>query len=86
MDREDLQTSIEDGVLVLRGDKKQDTRSEENGCYRLERSYGSFTRTIPLPDGVDAGKVDAKFYKGVLTLCLPKTASARSAVRKIEIK
>ncbi|MFP3802689.1 Hsp20/alpha crystallin family protein, partial [Paraburkholderia sp. SIMBA_027] len=49
MDRENLQTSIEDGVLVLRGEKKQDTRSEENGCYRLERSYGAFTRMIPLP-------------------------------------
>jgi HSP20 family protein len=86
MDRENLQTSIEDGVLVLRGEKKQDTRSEENGCYRLERSYGSFTRTIPLPEGVDVDKVDAKFDKGVLTLRLPKTASAGSAVRKIEIK
>ncbi|MFM0011782.1 Hsp20/alpha crystallin family protein [Paraburkholderia sediminicola] len=86
MDREDLQTSIEEGVLVLRGEKKQDTRSEENGCYRLERSYGSFTRTIPLPDGVDVDKVDAKFDKGVLELRLPKSASARSAVRKIEIR
>ncbi|MFL9986095.1 Hsp20/alpha crystallin family protein [Paraburkholderia sediminicola] len=86
MDREDLQTSIEEGVLVLRGEKKQDTRSEENGCYRLERSYGSFTRTIPLPGGVDVDKVDAKFDKGVLELRLPKSASARSAVRKIEIR
>jgi HSP20 family protein len=86
MDRGDLQTSIEDGVLVLRGEKKQDTRSEENGCYRLERAYGAFTRTIPLPDGIDTDKVDAKFDNGVLTLRLPKPASARSAVKKIEIK
>ncbi|NPT39583.1 Hsp20/alpha crystallin family protein [Paraburkholderia xenovorans] len=86
MDRSDLQTSIEEGVLVLRGEKKQDTRSEENGCYRLERSYGAFTRTVPLPDGVDVDKVEAKFDKGVLTIRLPKTASARSPVRKVEIK
>ncbi len=86
MDRGDLQTSIEEGVLVLRGEKKQDTRSEENGCYRLERSYGAFTRTIPLPDGVDVDKVDAKFDKGVLTVRLPKTDSARPTIRKVEIK
>lgn len=86
MDREDLQTSIEGGALVLRGEKKQDIRSEENGCYRLERAYGTFMRTIPLPDDVDVDKVNAKFDKGVLTLSLPKTASSRSAIRKIEIK
>jgi len=86
MDREDLQTSIEDGVLVLRGEKKQDTRSVGKRLLPAERSYGSFTRTIPLPDGVDVDKVGAKFDKGVLKLRLPKTASAPSAVKKIGIR
>lgn len=86
MDRADLETTIEDGVLVLRGEKKQDIRSEESGCYRLERAYGAFMRTIPLPDGVDLDKVDATFDKGVLTLRLPKTTPVRSSARKIEIK
>ena len=86
MDREDLQTTIEDGALVLRGEKKQDIRSEENGCYRLERAYGAFMRSIPLPDGVDLDHVEANFDRGVLTLRLPKTGSSQSAVRKIEVK
>jgi len=86
MDREDLKTSIEGGSLVLRGEKKQDVNSEENGCYRLERSYGAFVRSIPLPDNVDVDKVGAKFDKGVLTLTLPKTAQSESRVRNIEIQ
>jgi HSP20 family protein len=86
VDREDLQTSIENRALVLRGEKKQDVRSEENGCYRLERAYGAFMRTIPLPEDVDVDRVDARFDKGVLTLRIPKTGASKSAVRKIEIK
>jgi HSP20 family protein len=86
MDREDVQTSIEDGALVLRGEKKQDTRSEENGCYRLERAYGAFMRSIPLPDGLDLDHVDAKFERGLLTLRLPKSSSPPPAVRKIDVK
>ncbi|MCY1285832.1 Hsp20/alpha crystallin family protein [compost metagenome] len=86
MDREDVQTSIEDGALVLRGEKKQDIRSEENGCYRLERAYGAFMRSIPLPDGLDLDHVEAKFERGLLTLRLPKSGSPPPAVRKIEVK
>jgi len=86
MDRDDLQVSVEGGMLVLRGEKMQDVRSEESGCYRLERSYGKFTRSIPLPDEIDLDRADAKFEKGVLSLSIPKTAPARSSARKIEVK
>jgi HSP20 family protein len=86
VEREDLHTTIENGALVLRGEKKLDTRREENGCYRLERAYGAFMRTIPLPEDVDLEKVDAKFDKGVLTLRLQKTGTSKSTTRKIEIK
>jgi len=84
--REDLHTTIENGALVLRGEKKLDKSSEENGCYRLERGYGAFMRTIPLPEDVDAERVDAKFENGVLTLRMAKTGASRSSARKIEIK
>ncbi|SDM66793.1 Hsp20/alpha crystallin family protein [Ensifer sp. YR511] len=52
----------------------------------LERSYGSFHRSIPLPSGVDADKAAAQFQNGVLTVTLPKTEDALSRVRKIEVK
>jgi HSP20 family molecular chaperone IbpA len=50
MARADLNVSVEDGAIVLRGEKKQDVRSEENGCYRLERAHGTFVRMIPMPE------------------------------------
>ncbi|SAL68867.1 heat shock protein Hsp20 [Caballeronia udeis] len=84
--REDIQTSVEAGALVIRGEKKQDQRTEEDGCYRLERAHGAFMRRIPLPDGVDVEHIDARFDNGVLTLNLPKTETSASTVRNIDIQ
>ena len=85
MDREDLNVTVEDGALVLRGEKKQDVRSEEDGCYRLERAYGSFMRMIPMPESADPAHTLAKLDNGVLTLTVPKGESSRSAGQPIEI-
>jgi HSP20 family protein len=85
MAREDLNVSVEDGAIVLRGEKKQDVRSEENGCYRLERAHGRFVRTIPMPDYADPDHALAKFDNGVLTLTVPKLESTRGASRTIDI-
>jgi HSP20 family protein len=85
MEREDLNVSVEDGALVLRGEKRQDVRSEEDGCYRLERAYGAFTRTIPMPENADADHALAKFDKGVLTLTVPKQEASQSASYTIDI-
>jgi HSP20 family protein len=64
------------------------TRFEEPKLdyYVRERSFGSFERTLPVPDGVDLDKVDASFKKGVLTVTLPKTAEAQKAEKKITVK
>lgn len=85
MERVDVSVSVEDGALVLRGEKKQDVRSEEDGCYRLERAYGRFTRTIPMPEDAEPDRALAKFDHGILTLTVPKSVSARSASRTIDI-
>ena len=85
MEREDLNVSVEDGAIVLRGEKKQDVHSEEDGCYRLERAYGAFTRTIPMPENADPDHALAKFDNGVLTLTVPKQEPPRSASRTIDI-
>jgi HSP20 family protein len=85
MEREDLTISVEDGAMVLRGEKKQDVHSEEDGCYRLERAYGAFTRTIPMPENADPDHALAKFDKGVLTLTVPKREALRSASHTIDI-
>ena len=85
MEREDLKVSVEDGAIVLRGEKRQDVRSEENGCYRLERAHGSFVRTIPMPDNADPEHTLAKFDNGVLTLTVPKSEPAIPTSRTIDI-
>jgi HSP20 family protein len=85
MEREDLNVTVEDGALVLRGKKRQDVRSGENGCYRLERDHGSFVRTIPMPDDADPDRALAKFDNGVLTLTVPKSEALRTTGRTIDI-
>jgi HSP20 family protein len=85
MERKDLSVTVEDGALVLRGEKKQDVRSEEDGCYRLERSYGSFVRTVPMPENAEPERTLAKFDNGVLTLTVPKSEASASAVHTIHI-
>ncbi|CAM2159298.1 HSP20 family protein (plasmid) [Pararobbsia alpina] len=86
MEREDVKVSVEDGALVLRGEKKQDVHGEENGCYRLERAHGRFVRTIPMPEYADPGRALAKFDNGVLTLTVPKTEPVPSMSRTIDIR
>jgi HSP20 family protein len=73
LDRDDIQLSVHEGALTLRGEKKHEQTKQEEGCYRTERYFGSFQRSIPLPGDVDLEGADAKFEKGVLTVRFPKT-------------
>lgn len=86
MERKDVEVLVEDDAIVLRGEKKLESKSEEKGCYRVERAFGSFQRVIPLPEGIDVGRAEAKFDKGVLTLRLPKNAGEKADARRLEIK
>jgi len=80
----DIDISISDGILTIKGEKKHE-KEEEKACYHtVERRYGSFSRTMRLPTDVDSEKVDATFKDGVLRLALPKSEASKP--RKIEIK
>ncbi|MCA9649072.1 MAG: Hsp20/alpha crystallin family protein [Myxococcales bacterium] len=72
LDKDDIQLDVHEGMLTLRGHKKHEEKHEEEGCYRTERFYGSFSRAVPLPVDVDLGAAEAKFDKGVLTVRFPK--------------
>ena len=86
MAREDLEILMEDKALILRGEKKLESTTDEKGCYRTERAFGFFRRTIPLPDGLDIDRAQASFDKGVLTISIPKSATAESSnARKLPI-
>jgi HSP20 family protein len=73
----DVQLMLENGILTLRGEKRQETEQKDERFYRMERSYGSFARSLRLPANVDASKATAVFKNGVLTVMMPKTAEAR---------
>lgn len=86
LDENDIEVSLDRNVLTISGEKKEEQEDKGKNYYRVERSYGAFQRTIPLPCEVVADKVDAKFKKGVLTITLPKTEEARKQARKITVK
>jgi HSP20 family protein len=86
MTEEDVDVTIMRDALSIKGEKKVEVEEKETNYYRMERSYGSFTRTIPLPESVvDQENVSAEFRNGVLTITLPKLAEAQSVTRKIPV-
>ena len=86
MDEKNIEVKIANGVLTIKGEKQEEKEEEKRDYYVRERSFGSFERTFPAPDGVELDKVDASFKKGVLTVTLPKTAEAQKAEKKITVK
>jgi HSP20 family protein len=82
--REDMDVWIENGVLTLHGERKQETDVKEETAHRMERVYGAFTRSFSLPTTVDAAKVAATYKDGVLEVTVPKAETAKP--KSIEIK
>jgi HSP20 family protein len=85
VDAKDIDVSVEDGTLTIKGEKKYEQEEREKGHYRMECSYGSFERAIPLPTEVDESKAKAEFKKGVLRLTLPKRPGAQPRRKKIPV-
>jgi len=83
LDEKDVDISVEEGVLTLRGEKKSEVEDKDRGYS--ERSYGRFERRIGLPRGVERDKASATFRNGVLTVTLPKSEAANENVRRIPI-
>jgi HSP20 family protein len=86
MDEKDINLTIHNGVLSLRGEKKSEHTDERENYHVMERSYGSFQRSVRLPDTIDEDKAEARFDKGVLTISLPKRPETVSVHKKIQIK
>ena len=88
VDEKDVDITLADDVLTIRGEKKteREEQDKDKNWHVVERSYGSFSRAIPLPFDPDPAKVEAKFDKGVLHIHLPKSAEMAKKQQKIEIK
>ena len=85
MNREDIEVSVENSTLVLKGERKFDTEVKQENYRRIERSYGTFQRSFTLPNTVDTGKVSADFKNGVLTVKLPFREEARPRTINVEV-
>jgi HSP20 family protein len=72
LDREDVNVEIKDGVLTVSGERKAEREERGKDFYRAERAFGSFSRSLSLPENVDADKISAEFDKGVLEIRIPK--------------
>jgi HSP20 family protein len=79
----DVSIEVEDGTLRISGERKAEREQTERGWYRIERSFGSFSRSLTLPDGVDPDGIEASFHNGVLEVRIPKAAERKP--RRIEI-
>jgi len=86
MDEKDIELTVSDNALTIRGEKKLERQEEKKGYYLSERSYGLIHRSLPLPPGVDTAKAEARFKNGVLTVRLPLSPEAKTKAKKLEIK
>ncbi len=83
VNRDELEIQVEDGTLALSGERRREEQVEEQNAYRLERSYGKFSRSFRLPTTVDTSKISAQYKDGVLEIVLPKLEEAKP--RKVKI-
>jgi len=84
MDQKDIRISLQENLLTITGEKRREKEETEERYYRVERSYGDFTRGVRLPVGVDGSKVVATFKNGLLTVTLPKTPAAKGTTIPIK--
>lgn len=84
IDEKDLDVTLTDGILTIKGEKKQETEEKGETYHRIERRHGSFQRSFRMPEGIQGDKIDATYKDGVLKLMIPK--SETGDVKKIEIK
>jgi HSP20 family protein len=83
LSEEDVSIEVHDGTLTISGERPAEHADSERGWYRIERSFGSFSRSLTLPDGVDADGISARFDRGVLEVRIPKPEERKP--RRVEI-
>jgi len=86
LDPKDIDISLSDGLLTIKGEKKQEREEKEENYHLVERSYGAFTRSIQLPKEVQRDKISASYKNGVLKVTLPKSEEAKKKEVKIRVQ
>lgn len=85
MEAKDIHVTVRENLLILRGEKRTEKERKDEKTYRLERTYGAFTRHIALPVPVDAKQVNAAVHNGVLKVTLPKTPAAKGMEVPVQV-
>ncbi|BBI47793.1 heat-shock protein Hsp20 [Vreelandella olivaria] len=86
VEEKDLAISLDDHRLVIEGEKRQESHSEDNKLHRIERSYGRFQRVLDLPGDAKDEDIKASFKNGILTVRVPRSEQAKAARREIPIQ
>ncbi len=86
LDPKDIDISLSEGILTIKGEKKQEKEEKEENYHLIERSYGSFSRSIRLPRDVQGDKINASYKNGVLKVTLPKSEEAKKKEIKIKVE
>ena len=85
MTREDIDVTVDKGTLTIKGEKKLSNEVKEEQFHRIERKYGTFSRSFALPASVDPGRVAAEYKNGVLTVKLPMREEAKPRQIKVDV-
>ena len=85
MDKKDIDITVEDDVLVVKGERTQENRKEENGYVHYEREFGAFERRVRLPENVEQDQLKAEYKEGVLTVTAPKAKVEKPEAKKVKI-
>ena len=83
--KEDVKVTIEDGMIAIRGERKQEKEEKDKKFHRIERSYGSFMRSFRLPDNVDETAVKAEFKDGMINVTLPKSGKTKAKLIDVAV-
>jgi HSP20 family protein len=86
MKKDEVKVEVNDGQLVISGERRSETEETKDHVYRTERSYGSFSRTVPLPTGVKVDDIRATFANGVLEVAIPLPAKTEPKARQVQIQ
>ena len=86
MNKDDVKITLENNILTIRGEKKNELESKEGKYQRIERNYGSFKRSFSLPGSIKVNDIDAQYQDGILTLTIPKAEDERPKIIDVKVK